>query len=143
MDEKTASLKKEVWNHFKDTQNIFLGTCEGNKPRVRPVTLIHFNDKFWVMTGTSNAKVKQIKDNKNVEFCLIFKEGEYNGYIRGGGEANIVQDKKTKKLVADNVSFFKEYWKSVDDPNYTLLEIVMKEIEYLKPGVFKVEKFSL
>lgn len=29
------------------------------------------------------------------------------------------------------------------DPNYTLLEIVIKEVEYLKPGGLKVEKISV
>lgn len=36
--------------------------------------------------------------------------------------------------------YFRDFWKSPDDPNYTLLELVVKEIEYLKPGGLKVEK---
>ena len=143
MDEKLANLKKEVWGQFEHTQNVFLATASGKKPRVRPVTLIYFNDRFWVTTGTNSAKIKQIKENQNIEFCMLFKEGEYNGYIRGRGLANIIEDSETKKMIAESTSFFKNYWKSADDPNYALLEIVVKEIEYLKPGEFSVERFSL
>lgn len=134
MNEKNAKLKNEVWGHFQKMQPIFLATSEGHQPRVRPVTLVHFNDKFWVATSTSAAKIKQIKENKNIEFCLLLKKDEYSGYIRGAGEANIIQDKGTKRMLADNISFFKNYWKDADDPDYTLLNIVIKKIAYLKPG---------
>lgn len=143
MDEKLANLKKEVWSQFEHTQNVFLATASEKKPRVRPVTLIYSSDRFWVTTGTNSAKIKQIKENQNIEFCLPFKEGEYNGYIRGRGLANTIEDSETKKMIAESTSFFKNYWKSADDPNYALLEIVIKEIEYLKPGEFPVERFSL
>lgn len=143
MDEKNTNLKNEVWGYFQKIQTIFLATCDKGQPRVRPVTLIHFNDKFWILTGTNAAKIKQIRDNSNIEFCLLLKKGDNSGYIRGVGEAIIVQDMETKRLLATNISFFKNYWKDADDPNYTLLEIVIKDIEYLKPGVFDAEKFSL
>lgn len=143
MDEKNTNLKNEVWGYFQKIQTIFLATCEGDQPRVRPVAMIYFNDKFWILTQANSAKVKQTKDNNNIEFCLLLKKGDNSGYIRGAGEAIIVQDMETKRLLATNVPFFKNYWKDADDPNYTLLEIVIKDIEYLKPGVDKAEKFSL
>lgn len=139
MNEK---LREEVWSYFEHTQNIFLATLEVNKPRVRPVTMIFYNGRFWVTTGANNAKVKQIKENSNIEFCLMLEGDKYKGYIRGGGMVNIIEDIETKKMIADNTPFFKEYWKSADDPGFTLLEIVIKEVEYLKPGEFKVEKLS-
>lgn len=143
MNNPDANLEKEVFSCFKNTQPVFLATCDRGQPRVRPVTLIYYNDRFWISTGTSDAKIKQIKENKKVEFCLFLKEDKVSGYIRGTSEAIIVEDSETKKLLADNIPFFKEFWKNPDDPNYTLLEIVIKEIEYLKPGSFKVSKFTL
>ncbi len=140
---KLANLKKEVWNRFKHTQNVFFATCEGEKPRVRPVSMVHYNKKLWITTGTKDAKVKQIKKNNNIEFCYLFKGGKNYGYIRGSGKAKIVQSKRTKKLVADNVPFFKNYWKSADDPNFTLLNLRVKTMEYLKPGRMKIERISM
>lgn len=143
MSEKYTDLKGEVWSYFQDMQHIFLATAERNQPRVRPVTLVHFNDRFWVTTGTNNAKIKQIRKNKNIEFCLLLTTGEHTGYIRGAGEAIIVQDKETKELLADNTPFFKDFWVDADDPNYTLLEIIIENVEYLKPGEFKAENLSV
>jgi len=143
MDEKLAKLKKEVLGHFKKEQIVFLATGEGDKPRVRPVTLIYFNDRFWVTTGANTAKIKQIKGNANIEFCLMFKKDKSNGYIRGAGIAKIIQDIKIKKLLADNIPFFKDYWETPDDPNFALVELVIKEIEYLQPEEFLSKRFSL
>ncbi len=140
MNEK---FKVEVWKHFERTQNIFLATLDGSKPRVRPVTMIYYNDRFWVATGTDNAKVKQIKENKNIEFCLTLEGDKYKGYIRGTGIAVIIKDIETKKMIVNSTPFFKEYWESAYDPSFTLLEILIKEIEYLRPAEFKVERFSV
>lgn len=143
MDKEYEGLKREVWAYFEKFQTVYFTTCDGNQPRVRPVSLIHFDDKFWVATGTQNAKVRQIRENNNIEFCMLLESGENSGYIRGAGEAVTVKDKETKKLLADNMPFFKEFWKDADDPNYTLFELVVREIEYLRPRSMQAEKFRL
>ena len=60
---KKEALKKEIWKWFKDLQVIYLATIYGTKPQVRPVTMIRFKNRFWVMTGTRDAKIRQIKKN--------------------------------------------------------------------------------
>jgi len=106
---------------------------EGNQPRVRPVTLIHYNKKFWITTDTTSAKVKQIQRNPKVEFCLLFKEGDRNCCIRVTGLAKIIEDKEIKAKIAKHFDSFNKHWESVDDPDYTLLEIRPAEIEYVRP----------
>ena len=66
MNDKMSKVKDEVWNYFKDSQYIFLATSEENQPRVRPVTLIYFDKKFWITTGTNNNKVAQIQKNPKI-----------------------------------------------------------------------------
>lgn len=136
-------MKKEVWALFRHTQSVFLATLDGSKPRVRPVTLIHFDKKLWVSTGTDNAKIKQIEANGNVEFCLLLEKGENRGYVRGTGVADIVEDMETKKLLSENIPFFKEYWKDFTDPEFALLRVHVQDIEYLRPGVFDAQRFSV
>ena len=133
-------IKEEVWKHFKDFQYVFLGTVEGDQPRVRPVTLIYFDGKLWITTGTRDAKVKQIQGNPKTEFCLYFREGDKDGYIRVSGISRIINNRKTKAKIAENFDSFSEHWKSVDDPNYTLIEILPKEIEYLSE--YLVQRFK-
>ncbi|MDO9577425.1 MAG: pyridoxamine 5'-phosphate oxidase family protein [Candidatus Cloacimonadales bacterium] len=129
-----AELKKEIFGFFKQTQPVYLSTVDGNKPRVRPVTLIWFEDKFRIATGSSDAKVKQLYSNGNVEFCLSIKDEKNIGYIRIAGTAEIVEDIADKKLILKNIDFIKYFWKEADDPDYTLLKIEMQEIEYLPIG---------
>ena len=143
MEKSIDDVKKEVWGHFKDMQYVFLATIDGSTPRVRPVTLIHFDKKMWVTTGSGDAKIKQIKDNSKIEFCLLLKADKNSGYIRGSGDAEIVSDVATRKLIAENTPFFKEFWKDTNDPGYALLRIHAKEFEYLRPGELKVERFSV
>lgn len=101
MNEKNISLKDKVWGHFKDIQAVFLATADGDQPKVRPVTLLYYNDRLWIGTGTNAAKIKQIKENKKVEFCLFIEEEEKSGYIRATSEALIVHDNETRKLLAE------------------------------------------
>jgi len=124
---------KEAWSRFKDCQNVCLATMKGNKPRVRPVTLIYFNKRFWIATGTTSAKVKQIQRNPKVEFCLLFKEDDRNCCIRVAGLAKIIRNKETKAKIAKHFDSFSKHWESVDDPNYTLLKIHPTEIKYVRP----------
>ena len=68
MNNKHEKIKEEVLNHFKDYQIVYLATAEENQPRVRPVTLLYLDKKFWITTGTDNAKVKQIRTNPKWNF---------------------------------------------------------------------------
>lgn len=143
MAEKLEKIKKEALTHLKGFQHVFLATEEDDQPRVRPVTLVNFDKRFWVLTGTDNAKVKQIRKNSKIEFCLLFEEDENQGYIRAAGLASIIKDKETKAKVAKHCHFFSEHWKSPDDPKYTLIELKLNEIEYLRPNEVVAIKFKL
>jgi len=136
-------LKTDIWKHFKNYQHVFFATEENGQPRARPVTLVNFDQRFWVLTGTSNAKVRQIQKNPKIEFCLLFEEGGHQGYIRAAGVAEIIKDRETKAKLAKHCDFFSEHWKSLDDPNYTLLELKLNEIEYLGPNEEIARKFKL
>jgi general stress protein 26 len=124
---------KEVWSQFKDFQHAFLATIEGDQPRVRPVTLINFDEKFWVTTDTWSEKIKQIQKNPKVEFSFMFKKGDKDCCIRVTGLAKIIKDKLVKAKLARHCDFFSKHWESVDDPNYALLEILPSEATYVTP----------
>jgi len=129
-----AELKKEIIAFFKQTQPVYLATDDGNKPRVRPVTLIYFDKKFWIATGSGDAKVKQVYTNENMEFCLPIKDDKNMGYIRGAGIAEIVEELDDKKKIAENIEFIKHFWQDPADPDFILFHIQLQEIEYLPIG---------
>lgn len=136
-------LKKEIWSHFKQTQVVYFATSGKKRPRVRPVTLIYLDEKFYIATGTKDAKMKQIKNNKNIEFCYPITEGKNSGYIRVAGRAVVIKDIPLKKKIMGIIPFIKEFFQKPDDPNFTLLEIKIRRGQYLKIGEFKIEKFKI
>jgi general stress protein 26 len=110
-----------------------LATVDGEKPRVRPVTLIYSNGKLWVMTDTDSAKVDQIRRNPGVELCLQFAKGDADCSLRISGTACIVNDTSVRKRIADQVSFFKDHWASAEDMQYTLLKISANDADVVTP----------
>jgi len=132
MADKFDEIRK-AWSRLKDFQHVFLATIEGDHPRVRPVTLIYLDKRFWITTGTGSAKVEQIQSNPKVEFCLLFKEEDMDCCLRAAGLAKIINDEETKAKIARHCGFFSKHWESEDDPSYTLLEIYPLEIEYVTP----------
>jgi len=130
----TSDEVGRILNQFKETQYVALATIDGIRPRVRPVTLIYLDRRFWMVTSTSSNKVIQIKQNANVEFTYQFNENSEDYCIRILGKAKIIKDKETKTSIAKRIGFFNNHWSSPEDPDYTLLEILPDELQYVAPS---------
>jgi general stress protein 26 len=133
----TSDEVGQILNQFKETQFVALATLDGIRPRVRPMTLIYLDRRFWMVTSTSSNKVIQIKQNANVEFTYQFNENSEDCCIRILGKAKIIKDKKTKTSIAKRIGFFNNYWSSPENPDYTLLEILPDELQYVAPSGMK------
>lgn len=133
MNDETSELKKEIWGHFDEQQCIFLATTEGNQPRVRPVTLIKLQSRLLVATGSTDAKILQIKNNPKIEFCSLFEEEEQKGTIRAECTAKIVEDLNIKTTVFNKIPFMKEFFETPSDPGYALVELNPIKFEYMRP----------
>jgi len=136
MDKLTEKMKKEIYSNLEENQVVWLATVEEDRPRVRPVTLGYYDDKLWMLTGTKDAKTRQIENNANVEICCMLESPDNRGYIRFIGKAAIVKNAETKADIAPRFPFFADYWKEAGDPNCTLLAIQVKRIEYMPLGEF-------
>jgi general stress protein 26 len=127
----------QILSQFKKTQFVALATMDGMRPRVRPMTLIYLDRRFWMVTSTSSNKVTQIEQNANVEFTYQFDENNEDCCIRILGKAQIIRDKETKTSIAKRIGFFNNYWSGPEDPDYTLLEILPDELQYVAPSGMK------
>ena len=134
MGEKMEAVKQEVWDHLKESQCVYLATAEADQPRVRPVTLLDIDEKFWIATTTRSAKARQIRRNPNVEFCLPLTAECGTGYIRVAGVAGVITEQETRTAIGAKIPFIKDYWGTPDDPSFSLFRITRVEIEYLRPG---------
>ena len=64
----------------------------------------------------------------------IKDELENNGYIKMTGEAFVCNDAFVKSEAEYFCYFFDQYYESVDDPDFCLIELEFKTFEYVKPG---------
>ena len=138
----SEDLKKEVLTHLSGYSSVMLATVDVDGPHVRPITLIEFDNAYWIETGTTSAKIRQIRDNPKVELCLVFADGTNSGYIRLGARAEIVTDSIIRERVSAHTEFFADYWNGADDPNFTLLRVVPASVEYMRPGEMEPHKFA-
>jgi general stress protein 26 len=128
---------RQILSQFKETQFVALATMDETRPRVRPMTLVYLDHRFWMVTSTFSNKVMQIRQNPNVEFTYQFDENGEDRCIRILGKAKIIKDKETKANTAKRIGFFNNYWSSPEDPDFTLLEILPDELQYVRPSGMK------
>lgn len=68
---------QRVEKFLKDAGVYYLGTVEGDQPRIRPFGTIHiFEDKLYIQTGKVKEVSKQIHANPKVEICA-FLNGDW------------------------------------------------------------------
>ena len=139
----SGDMKSEALSHLAGYSSVMLATVDASRPHVRPVTLIEYDNAYWIETGTTSAKTRQIRDNPKVELCLVFADGTNSGYVRLAGRAKIVTDAATRERVSSHTEFFKDYWSGPDDPSFTLLHIVPEAVEYMRPGEMEPHMFDL
>lgn len=134
-------IRQEAWSHLKESQCVYLATVEADQPRVRPVSLLNIDEKFWIATSPRSAKARQVLRNPNVEFCIPLNEECGNGYIRIAGVATVISDAAVRAEIGGKVPFLKEHWSGSDDPDFCLIRITRVEVEYLKPGEMQAHTF--
>lgn len=110
----------------------YMATCDGDQPRVRPVSPIVEDDlSVWVTTYSSSRKVKQIEQNPKI--CLAFVEqprGDRVAFLIG--KAEIVADLADKKRVWDLATFdlSEHFPDGPESHEFCLLKMIIDKIEW-------------
>ena len=141
MSKTLTEIKAVVWAQFQPGQCVYLATAEGDQPRVRPVSLLNLEKKFWIATSQRSAKARQILRNPNVEFCYPLTAECGNGYIRVSGIGTLVRDSEVIERIGNQIPFLTEHWTGTQDPDFCLIRITRVEVEYLEPGVMVPHTF--
>jgi len=136
------AIPKALHSLFADLQNVALATCEGDQPRVRPMTLIRHADSLYLVTGTGEAKTAQLAANPRVEWFLLLSDEHGNGYVRGLGTAEIVQSLACKTELFDAVPFIRAYIPAADHPIFALFRLRMTRYEHMAPGDDNVTRYN-
>lgn len=64
--------REELFNDLKDAGALFLGTTDGDQPKVRPLGFrMLVNDQIYFVTGKFKNAYKQMQENPKVEFTGV------------------------------------------------------------------------
>jgi general stress protein 26 len=135
--------KEEVLGLLGNMSLVNLATIDGDQPRVRAVTLIVHKDQFWISSRTSTSKMKQIRSNNRVEINLNVGSDDDFGSVRATGKLQIIDDPALRTELAGQMSFFNMFWKSPEDPEYTLMRLDLNKIQVLFPYKNEMATFDL
>ncbi|MCG3222199.1 MAG: pyridoxamine 5'-phosphate oxidase family protein [Candidatus Heimdallarchaeota archaeon] len=134
---------EDIKDYFKQQPLMYLATTEGDQPRVRPMALIYHKEICWCCSISGRPKIKQIIDNNKIEFAINALDKEEFSTIRGSGKAVLVEDLETKKELSEVIPWFSGYWKSYDNPEFTLFRMDIERIEVQIPKRREFHIFDL
>ncbi len=120
----------EVWPHFEAGGLAHLSTIDGDQPRVRMMALNVHDKKLWLITRSGDDKVAQIRKNSKVEFTYAVPGKGRTGCLRATAEAVIVENQNTRDDVVSTIPWFANYWKSSEDPDFTLIRLDLKSMVF-------------
>jgi len=105
-----SSIEK-VCTFLKEAGTYYLGTVEGDQPRVRPFGTAHiFEDKLYIQTGLIKPVAKQMLANPKVEICA-FKAGTW---LRIEAEAVLDERIEAQQSMLDDYKSLGEMYKAGD-----------------------------
>ncbi|MBI3253424.1 MAG: pyridoxamine 5'-phosphate oxidase family protein [Nitrosopumilales archaeon] len=109
-----ALTEKQVEEFLsKSKLNLLLGTIDPKgEPNVHPVWYYYENGKLYVETSKSSSKVKNIKNNNAVYFCIDDEKIPYKG-VRGKGTTKISENIERNTPIASKIMI--KYTGSLDN----------------------------
>ena len=121
---------EEVKDFLKSAGTYYLGTVDGDKPKVRPFGTIEiYEDHLYIQTGKNKDVFKQIEKNNNVEICT-FKDGRW---IRISGKLIVDDRVEAKKHMLDNYPELRGMYNENDDNTVVL---------YFESGIATIYSFT-
>lgn len=100
---------------LKEQKILRLATIGKNKtPHISPVWYRYSGKKFYIGTNTSRQKIKNLKRNNKVSFCVDVGINAPNIYgVMGQGNANLILENAKVKSIAKKILL--RYFKSLEN----------------------------
>ncbi len=135
--------KEEVIDLITDAGYGMLATTEGaDQPRVRPMMPYYDEDSNTLIVALlgNSRTIEQVKANPKVEVCFVDRK---MWFARVTGTGTISDNKDYKEILFNNVPMLRQYFGSVEDPNFVLLEIKVTNLEASTPHQKAPETITL
>ena len=133
--------KQEIIDLIRDSGFCTLCTIEDNQPKGRPMMPYLTEDGKLIVALLSRSRtIPQVKKNPWVELCYVDRK---MWYCRISGKGVISENKAYKQILWNNVPYLKQYFGSVEDPNFILMEIEIKNVEAMTPHQKEPEMINI
>ena len=113
-------------------KTLFMGTANDNLPRVRPMRpFIDKDHNIWLISYADSEKIKEIKNNKQVELCTI---SENHDVLRIQGSLLMEQELPAAEVDLVRKQIFKstpniaDFFTDAEDENMVLCKLQVKNI---------------
>jgi len=105
---------------------VFLATCDGGKPHVRPFGFMGQHEgKLWFCTATNKAVYTQLSHNPNVELAVTTVPDMLT--LRIEGQAAFEDNKAVKKAILEKSDVVRSLYKTPDNPIFVVFSIAHGE----------------
>ena len=125
-----ASLPKLAREVIAEDRFPCLGTVDGLRPRLRPVSPVR-TDGFTIYIANlrSYAKTAQIEANANVELCYL---NPGHDQVRIAGHAEVVTEGELLEEIWNENPLLKNYLGSIDNPQLIVYRVVPESVRYMR-----------
>lgn len=111
----------------------FMATADGKQPRVRPMAICVIDSGEVVVATYPSPKVKQLRSNPQVEYCVM--DPESKDHVRLAGKADLVTDVEEKKRLWEAtlplLPQMKDYFSGPEDEGLIFVTLLPDEVLYM------------
>jgi general stress protein 26 len=106
-----------------------LATCDGDQPRVRPVSPVRTEGfTVYVANLKSYNKTREIENNPHVELCYV--DADHN-QVRITGKAQVLTDRKLLEQIWNSNRLLQHYLGSIDNPALIVYKITPVRVRFM------------
>lgn len=121
-------MSKE-YEFIKECGVFFFSTIKGTKPATRPFgAIMEIGDDLYVATGKSKEVYRQIVYKPPVQIVAL-KQGTRE-WCRVTGHSVIINDINLKQQMIDCNPVLKNRYQGAEDPNFALIQILKRNVEF-------------
>ncbi|MDM7992198.1 MAG: pyridoxamine 5'-phosphate oxidase family protein [Candidatus Fermentibacter sp.] len=124
----------DVLDLFDERSSVTLATVAGDRPSVRPMTLMKVDGGLFMLTEAGSPKLAELRANPR---CLVYRglaDGRGNGFITLDCAAAEETSPSERKRLYARSGYASTYWTSPGDPKFCLLRLVPDGARMMMPG---------
>lgn len=125
-----ADVRKLALGVMKADRFPMLATCDGDQPRLRPVSPVRTDDfTVYVANLRSYHKTAEIAADNKIELCYM--DSDHN-QVRITATAEVVEDRALLEEIWASNNLLKMYLGSPDNPELIIYRMVPNRIRYMQ-----------